>query len=269
MTSITGEDLDRLEEALKELRHTYEKYFAGVERLEPLKDREQVKKRLLRLLGEHSKNTARRFRLQSLQATLVTYEQYWNRVTRQIEEGTFKRDRLRAERLLREQKAAELAVATAEAVEPDVPSDRPASLSPDRTAAKGDLERLTAEALATAATVSSAARSTRPPPAIPTAATAPPPLPSSRQPSGRTGPTASTPLPAVAAGEPGGWIEKLHREYLEARRTIGQSEPVSIDSFAATIRKQASDIKARLRCDSVEFKVAVKDGKAILKATPR
>ena len=92
------EAVDRLEESIKKLRTAYEKYFAGIERIPPLKDRTDIKRDLRRLVTSGTHNTAVRFRINSLQSTLVTYEQYWDRITRRIEEGTFHRDQFRLKR---------------------------------------------------------------------------------------------------------------------------------------------------------------------------
>ena len=90
--------LDELNEAIDQLRHAYEKYFAGIDRLEPQRDRQKVKRMINRLRAKRFNNTASRFRFQSLQARIVTFESHWNRICRQIEEGTYKRDLLRAKR---------------------------------------------------------------------------------------------------------------------------------------------------------------------------
>ena len=90
--------LDQLNEAIDQLRHSYEKYFAGIERIEPQRDRQKVKRMINQLRSQRFNNTASRFRFQSLQARLVTFESHWNRICRQIEEGTFKRDLIRAQR---------------------------------------------------------------------------------------------------------------------------------------------------------------------------
>ncbi len=89
-----------LTKAVERLRILYEQYFAGVERFEPLKPRDKLKRELRRLLAVRSNNTAYRFRVQTLQATFVTHETHWDRIARQIEEGTFKRDKLKAQRHL-------------------------------------------------------------------------------------------------------------------------------------------------------------------------
>ena len=54
-------DLDVVEAAIKKLRLSYEKYFAGVERLEPVDERERVKTKLRRLRDVYTVNTARKF----------------------------------------------------------------------------------------------------------------------------------------------------------------------------------------------------------------
>jgi len=95
---VNKDELDQLEEAIKHLRIAYEKYFAGVERLMPGKERDRIKAWVRRLRTTPTANTALKFRVQSLQATLVTHENYWDRICRQIEEGTYKRDRLRVRR---------------------------------------------------------------------------------------------------------------------------------------------------------------------------
>ncbi len=100
-------DLDQLETEIKKLRLAFEKYFAGVERVEPIEEHNRVKATLRRLRADYTVNTARKFRLQQLQATLITHESYWNRICRQIEEGTYRRHILKAERLLAQRQAEE------------------------------------------------------------------------------------------------------------------------------------------------------------------
>jgi len=100
-------DLDELETKIKKLRLAYEKYFAGVERVQPMDEHNRVKAALRRLRADYSVNTARKFRLQQLQATLITHESYWNRICRQIEEGTYRRHQLKAERLQAQRQAEE------------------------------------------------------------------------------------------------------------------------------------------------------------------
>jgi len=195
MTSATDE-LDKLDEAFKTLRVAYEKYFAGVDKLEPAKDRDKFRMTLRRLMTERTSNTARRYRLQSLQASLITYENYWNRLCRQIEDGTFKRDKWRVK--------VRFGDAPDEEIVANVPADK----------------------------------------ATPTA-------------------------PALSAAQYPASLVKLHEAYVRARESVGDTRPVPMDVLAATVKKQIETLRERYGAATVEFKVAVKDGRAILKAVPK
>lgn len=197
------EELDRLDEAVKKLRSSYEKYFIGVDRVEPAEERTKLKKRLREMTSRHINNTAWRFRLQSLQATVVTYEQYWNRVTRMIEEGTYHRHKARAQ---------------------------------------------------WRAKTSGSDPSTSP--ATPVAAEQPKPTPKAA--------AAKTAADPYAAS-----LRQLHSSYIKAKKSVGDRTPVSIDALAKTLKQQYRLIKERYQCETVEFRVAVKDGKAVLKAIPK
>lgn len=178
-------ELSQLNAKIRQLRSLYEQYFQGIERIEPIKPREEIKKMITRLDGMRRNNTAFKFQLNSARQTFLTYEQYWNRIARQIEEGTYKRDKLRAQRRMQ-----------------------------NHTAKRRD--------------------------------------------------TAGHPMPSEQAE-----LEQLHRAYLRARSQVGDSRPVPIRNFAQTVAKQTAAIKQKFECDKVEFKVVVKEGRAVLKAIPR
>ena len=206
MSPADSEELSSLEEDFKTLRTAYEKYFAGVERLEPLKERDRVKSTLRRLMTVRTPNTAHRYRLQTLQASLITYESYWNRITRQIEEGTYHRDLFR---LAHKQEPA---------------GQEPAAMPAPDTG-------------------------------------------------GITDKLASTAAPGSKKGSSGvvfpEALRTLYEAFVKARTETGDTRPVTIDALAATVKKQMATIKEKYKCERVEFTVAVKDGKAILKAIPR
>jgi hypothetical protein len=192
--------ISRLEEAVKRLRTAYEKYFAGIDRIPPLKDREDLKRDLRRLVASGTRNTALRFRINALQASMITYEAYWDRITRRIEEGTYHRDQLRMQRK------------SAPAAEP---------------APKSDAETKPATA------------------------------------------ADRKPTPTSAQREYPDSLRRLHQAFNDARRQSGEARPISLDLLAATVKKHMAMIKQRTHCERVEFKVTVKDGKAILKAIPK
>jgi hypothetical protein len=58
--------------------------------------RKEVERRIALLSREKPRNTAMRFRFQTLLQKYTTYQTYWRRVSRQIEEGTYRRDVMKA-----------------------------------------------------------------------------------------------------------------------------------------------------------------------------
>lgn len=90
--------LNQLEQRLQRLRALYEQYFMGIERVPPNGERREVVRMVFQLEQTHIRNTALRFRQRSLTQRFNSYKSYWNRVSKQIEEGTYKRDRQRADR---------------------------------------------------------------------------------------------------------------------------------------------------------------------------
>jgi len=87
---------EALEAELEELKVKYEMYFLGVERLEPARIRDDLKRKIARLKTAFTRNTGLRFRIQSLHARYLSYERLWLRAVREKEEGTYRRDVYRA-----------------------------------------------------------------------------------------------------------------------------------------------------------------------------
>jgi hypothetical protein len=89
-------ELEELEVKIDQLRGLYEQYFMGLEKLEPQIPRKDVEKRIKILRKEQIRNTAQRFKFNMLAQRINTLSQHWGRVVREIENGTYKRDVLRA-----------------------------------------------------------------------------------------------------------------------------------------------------------------------------
>jgi len=87
-----AEDLDQVDEAMIGLQVLYEKYFLGIDRRPPEAQRRQVSEKMRLLKTTTVKNTALKFRVQTLFAKLISFERMWDRTLREIEEGTYKRD---------------------------------------------------------------------------------------------------------------------------------------------------------------------------------
>ncbi|MBV9947904.1 MAG: hypothetical protein JOZ69_13705, partial [Myxococcales bacterium] len=89
--------IGELEVAVDRLRSLYEQYFMGIERIEPTVVRKDVDRRIQVLRKEPFRNTALRFRFQMLLQRYNTYQTHWQRICRDIENGTYKRHVIRAQ----------------------------------------------------------------------------------------------------------------------------------------------------------------------------
>lgn len=93
MSAVNAEQLKDLEERLERLRVQYEQYFLGIEKREPIDERSKLAREIRIASETFSPNAALRFRAQNLKSRLITYEQYWTRTVREIESGTYRRQR--------------------------------------------------------------------------------------------------------------------------------------------------------------------------------
>jgi hypothetical protein len=105
------------------LKSLYEQWFQGIERLEPTIPRKDVERKLVLMRKELPRNTMLRFRFQQLVQRWTTMTTYWGRVARQIEEGTYRRDVLKARRARQEARTAQATSAFALDLEVDVSLD--------------------------------------------------------------------------------------------------------------------------------------------------
>lgn len=101
--------LEELETRLERLRALYEQYFLGFEKIEPAVARKDVDRRIYLLRREKIRNTGKRFKLQTIIQRYNTFQQYWQRICREIENGTYKRHLARAERILGPEKILTIA----------------------------------------------------------------------------------------------------------------------------------------------------------------
>jgi hypothetical protein len=67
----------------------------GLSKREPINEREEVEKIIRTLLTRRFTNTAQKFKFQQLTARFNSYKQYWSRILRKIEDGTYERDRFK------------------------------------------------------------------------------------------------------------------------------------------------------------------------------
>lgn len=85
------EELNDLAQRIERLRIHYQQYFLGLEKVPPLVMREQLERRIRESPLNDVRKAAFKFRFNSLLQRLRTYEVYWDRLERDIEEGRFER----------------------------------------------------------------------------------------------------------------------------------------------------------------------------------
>ncbi len=96
--------LDEIEQKMAYLKIQYEKYFGGVDRIEPMKDRDDLRRKIRDIQDQPIQNATQRFRFQQLKARMQSFELYWTRNLNMIERGVHPKMRFRAD--LREPKQA-------------------------------------------------------------------------------------------------------------------------------------------------------------------
>jgi hypothetical protein len=95
-----------------------------------------------------------------------------------------------------------------------------------------------------------------------------------------SGPLPSAPRPpagiaprAPAAGDGGlsdSKIKAIYDAYVMAKKRTGEdTRSITLDSVASSLKKQVPELMKQHNAKSVEFKVVIKDGKAILRALPK
>ncbi len=197
------QELDDLDTKVDKLRTTFEMYFQGIERRPPNLERDAIKRRIQNLRRMQLRNTALKFRINQLVAKMTTYESYWDRTLKQIEEGTYRRDVFKAKHRSKAREEMENSSATEQAAE------------------------------------ESAQRQAR------------------RKPGNKSGLTDDK-------------VDAIYNAYRTAKQRCKEKVTgISRDKLASTLNKQVPSIMKQYKCKSVEFKVVIKGGKAILKAVPK
>jgi hypothetical protein len=281
--------LSDTEVQLSRIKHLYEQWFQGIERIEPQIPRKQFDRALHELRKVKPRNTALRFRFQTLIQRYTTLQTYWRRIGRQIEEGTYRRDLLRARRR-REAARAEWQQENGRR------SSNPLELDPN---ADVDMDELIADAsdrmdeLLKAPEPSSkvatldldppdaAPRDKPKPRARPAAAPKTDPAtarfgkPQSRRPSlkrEKSNP-AITPSrrapPAITARSKGpgeARMRQIYDSYVEAKRNNNErTDKIDYETVAKSLKKMVPKLDRKHKGKRVDFTVVVKDGKVGIK----
>ncbi len=320
---------NELDAELAELRAAYEQYFMGNDRLPPLKKHEGFKKQYMKLKSSFVRQTAAKFRIESIGQKLLTFERLWERTIQQIESGTYKRDLMR---LKRHQKKDE----KKQTADSDFDVDEDLDLSDLDEGADDLASALAAAEAAASARVAAAAPQIKPvtgiapaimpvtpaggvrpvvtpplglkpltppiaplTPAIPPRPSGPPKIsaplatgsvpafkpavstgsnPALRAPVTGSNPAlrpaaVAPPRPPTAGGDGGlsdTKVKAIYDAYVMAKKRCGEdTRAVTLDSVASSLRKQVPELMKQHNAKTVEFKVVIKDGKAVLRALPK
>ena len=89
--------LDEFETRLFQLKIVYEKYFNGLEKLEPSRERDDTRRMLRDLEQERYNSTALRYRMNTLKARFTSIDLYIQRNLVMIERGTHPKFKFRAD----------------------------------------------------------------------------------------------------------------------------------------------------------------------------
>lgn len=262
--------VEDLEKKLERLRALYEQYFTGIERLEPSMQRKALERKIADLRKNRVHNTALRFRLQALVQRYTTLLTYWIRVCRQIEEGTYKRDLMRAGRLAPPTAAAGALQIDVVVVDPARPGGEPPDGKPQETARVRSLDDLRAllggpeEAgppPAEAAPMHAPVSPARPPPE----GAPPPPRPAP--------PVAAAPSQSALAGGRDAadvhdaTVARIREGFRNVPAASGRAAaPPSMDAVRAALRKELDRMRAKHPGKEIDFRVEVKDGKPVIKS---
>ena len=248
--------LDDLEKTAEGIRREFDQFFMGLQRRAPTMTQAQFAGQMRKIKEEELRdwNTQDRFRFNQIHARFVSMERIWARTLKQIEDGTYKRDKLKQGlRKAREEEAAKAASATQVGDRVDA-TQRPSSSGADALdSIDVDMGSFDEDSLPGLA----------PPRGAPAAPARPAP----------PRPVAPVTRP-VDGGGPGGGpsdqqLQKLYKVYMDAKKRTGEASNLSFEALRAQIAKQVPTIRQKHNCEAVDFKVVLKDGKAMLKAIPK
>ena len=244
------DELDDIAKSMDQLRALYELYFMGVERTEPVHAKDRMRRRIRDLRDQKHRNSRVKFKLQMMQARMISLENYWGRINRQREAGTYFRDKAHVTRLKKKNAEQEAeakrlrAIADGHAPASDVATTLSGKAPPEgQPIPEGQLQdgRHLSETA----------------PRIP-AASIPARSGSVSRPSARSVEDLTEPK-----------LRQLYSAYSTAKRRCGERVDLRFEDMAASLKKQVPKLLASTGAKSIEFKVVIKQGRTVLKAVPK
>ncbi len=284
--------LSDAEARLKRLRALYDQWFAGVERIEPQQQKRDFETMLTTLRREQPRNTALRFRFNQVIQRYTTYTTYWRRIARQIEDGTYKRDVIRARRLTEALPPSDPPPPRQDSYEIDVDMDfdraiddgldaaltgGASSRPPAARPAQRPMPPISPFAMPDERTANAEPARSFPAPPLPRVPGAPPiPIGAKRPPPPPPGALRSA-APPGAARPPGAGaghnapgiaddqMQRIYQRYVDARRQNQERTDVKFESVAKSVRDMMPKLMQKHAGKNIDFEVVVRDGKVALK----
>lgn len=259
------------------LKALYEQYFQGIEKLEPVIAKKEVDRLLDAMRKQQPRNTALRFRTQMLFARYSTYLTYWQRITRQIEEGTFKRDITRLKQKRQQQSAKARQATRPEGWEIDVDVDvdlTPPQLSFDESDVDAILGALgPGDDLFPAPAPGTSARDRElpsvPPPPSKAAIASMAPRPNQKPSLPAVPPALVKPKPPAAkpvVSDEELRMRRIYETYLDARKRNNERvDTVKYESWKQSMDKTMPKLRQKYGDRPIDFEVVVQNGKVGLK----
>ena len=283
-----AEVLKELELKIDRLKVLYEQYFMGIEKMEPQVARKEVTRMMLQLQQQYIRNTAMRFKFNTMLQRWQLYITYWNRTLREIENGTYVRHLQKAKRKAEKEGRELPAEMRFDKIRPpsgqfnldeDTKDSSPQTFLDIDTGASlkqakpksGDFDL--EEVWDKLAPSESKKPPVEPPKNRPPA---PPPLPPPARSSSVTTPLPRKPPPPPSAAMlpkiPGmneNELRSLHQRYVDAQKASGAAASVKYETLVNSLAKQVPTVLSKPGVKGVRFDVTVENGKPILKAIPQ
>jgi hypothetical protein len=271
-----AEVLKELELKIDRLKVLYEQYFMGIEKMEPQVSRKEVTRMMLQLQQQYIRNTAMRFKFNTMLQRWQLYITYWNRTLREIENGTYVRHLQKAKRKAEKEGRELPAEMRFDKIRPpsgqfnldedtkdgpqstflDIDTGSSSKNAPPKPA-DFDLE----EVFDKLAPAEPKKPSAPPPPARTSSVTTP--LPKRPPP-----PPSAAMLPKIP-GMNENELRSLHQKYVDAQKASGAAASVKYETLVNSLAKQVPNVLSKPGVKGVRFDVTVENGKPVLKAIPQ
>jgi len=253
--------LEKLRIQVDQLKVQYERYFLGLDRRQPLRQHEELRNAIRKLRAKPPpRNTAVKFKLNSLISKFTTFDRYWERILKEMEDGRFTRDNYKVAKKKRNEDMLS-AYAPNAAKKKQKTRLRAEGGGPGK-GREGEQEKAPAPVPAggEGGSQTATARAPKPP--------GPPPAGSESVTARQTPTRRPAARPGTGPIKPDK-LERAFKTYVAARKKTGEAtQNLSYNKVMKQFANKLPDFMERHKCKDVELKVVIQKGKAKIKAVP-